>query len=64
MGAAALVLSRWIGAAHATGGLALKASEALIPVAVGSVVYVGLAFLLRSPELQMVLSMVPGRRAA
>jgi putative peptidoglycan lipid II flippase len=62
MGIAAYLLAAWIGSMEPGGGLARQALGALVPVVAGAAVYVALASLLRSDELKLVLTMVPGRR--
>lgn len=64
MGVVAFVLSAWIRSEYGTSGLALQAYGALVPVTMGAIVYLGLAYLLRSQELRLVWSMLPGRAAS
>jgi putative peptidoglycan lipid II flippase len=63
MGLVAYLLSNWIRSAYGASGLIHQAGDALIPVLIGAGVYVALSILLRSRELRLVVSMLPGRAA-
>lgn len=60
MGLVAYLLSSWIRSTYGASGLIRQAGDALIPVLIGAAVYVGLSIALRSRELRLVASMLPG----
>jgi uncharacterized membrane protein len=61
MGAVAYTLAVWIRAGYHGAGLTAQAADALVPILAGIVVYLGLAYALRSEELRFVIAMLPRR---